>query len=87
MELYELKPVHDSAKSFYNKATVKVSELGGKTLQSYLTDVAYIPPNKENPVIDWDANISATTLRHIKEFFKQNGLKTGTKAQMRVWYA
>lgn len=68
-----LIPVHDSAKSFYNKAVVD----GGK-LFSYETLVAeYIDLKPYVYNVE-----SSTTLRHVKEFLKQGGFKAETKAQI-----
>ena len=74
---YKLRPIHESKKSFYNKAIVR-EENGKKTLRSYQTDVAYI----ENGKATVNGTYSQTTLRHIKEFLKQNGYKAETSKQI-----
>lgn len=70
--LYELTPRYDSRKSFYKKAFVKENEDGTEDLYSYETKVCTIHPmtNKLTIYGDtwWDSN---TTLRHIKEFVRQ----------------
>ena len=73
----ELKPIYDSAKSFYGKARVDTS--GESThLISYTTRVATIKNNK--PIVY--GTYSATTLRHIKEFLAQNGFGRLSKSQI-----
>ena len=81
----ELKPIYDSRKSFYGKAKV-ISDRDGKTLVSYSTTVARITEKNNGYTIIPYAVIygtySTTTLRHIKEFLKQNGFKADTKEQI-----
>lgn len=79
---YSLNPQYDSRKSFYGKATV-TTENGRKTLKSYDTDVAYI----ENGKAVVTNTQSPTTVRHVKEFLKQNGFKADTKAQIEKDYS
>jgi hypothetical protein len=74
---YELNAIHDSRKSFYNKAIVR-EEDGKKKLYSYNTLVCFIENNK--PIVL--GAYSQTTLRHIKEFLKQNGFKAETSSQI-----
>lgn len=74
---FKLKPEYDSRKSFYGKA--RTYEENGKTvLVSYNTEVAYIQDGKA--VVK--GTYSDTTLRHIKEFLKQNGFKAESKQQI-----
>ena len=84
MTIY-LKPIYDSRKSFYNKATVTEDE-NGFYLTSYETVVARITNKNHGYSIPAYATVydtySPTTLRHIKEFLKQNGFKAETKAQI-----
>lgn len=68
-----LTPVHDSRKSFYNKAVVE-----GTKLYSYNTLVAEFIDLKPHV---YDIH-SATTLRHVKEWLKQGGHKAETKKQI-----
>lgn len=73
----ELNCNFDSRKSFYGKANVRTED--GKTiLKSYSTDVAYIKDGKA--VVN--GTYSPTTLRHIKEFLKQNNFKAETSKQI-----
>lgn len=65
---YNLEPRYDSRGSFYGKAKV-VQQGNRKTLVSYQTDVAKI----ENGKAIVNGHYSQTTMRHIKEFLKQNG--------------
>lgn len=70
---YYLIPKFDSRASFYNKAIVEIRKDGTKVLYSYMTEVAEKSPSGELKVRKfWDS--SATTLRHVKEFLKQEGL-------------
>ena len=91
-----LEPKHDARKSFYGKAEV-VEEDGDKVLYSYGTKVAKItkdnkvellsgslPETRGYKVMLWC--YSPTTLRHVKEFLKQNGFKAESKAQMEKDY-
>jgi len=75
----ELKTEFDNKKSFYGKAKV-VFENNKLVLISYNTRVAEIDV-KENKAVVF-GTYSVTTLRHIKEFLKQNGLKAETKTQI-----
>lgn len=65
---YELQPIYDNCKSFYNKAHVKIVGDDAKVLYSYNTPVLA----SENGVLIrlWEG-WSATTGRHIKEFCLQ----------------
>ena len=77
----ELFPQHDSRKSFYKKATVVITDTE-MTLISYTTAVAVI---KDNKALVY-GTYSPTTLRHIKEFLKQNGFKAESKKQIEADY-
>lgn len=77
----ELEPIYSNQKSFYGKARV-IRENGTIKLISYSTVVAII----ENGKLHINAFYSNTTLRHIREFIKQNGFKSGTKAQLEKLY-
>lgn len=74
---YELKAIHDVRQSFYNKAVVEVGE-DCLILWSYNTKVAEIRNGKARVFNDH----SQTTLRHIKEFLKQNGFIAENKKQI-----
>lgn len=77
MEEKTLMPIYDMRDSFYNKARTR-EENGKLTLISYRTDVAYIKNGKAVVL----GNYSMTTLRHIKEFLKQNGFKAENLKQI-----
>jgi hypothetical protein len=74
---YDLEPRYDSRKSFYGKARVE-KDKGKLTLFSYNTRVAEIENGK--PIVH--GKYSSTTLRHIKEFLKQEGFKAETSKQI-----
>lgn len=77
--IVDLNPMFDGHKSFYGKAKVVVDYDGTRIwLLSYDTMVAFITDGIAT-VVD---TYSATTLRHIKEFLKQNGFKAESKAQI-----
>ena len=83
--LFELTPKFDSRKSFYGKALIRF-EGDLKLLFSFDTPVVYIGPDRLPVMLnDWD--YSQTTLRHVKEFLKQNDLKAESLEQMRRDYA
>jgi hypothetical protein len=73
----ELEAQYDNRKSFYGKARMRTE--GNKTiLTSYTTDVAYIEDGKAHV----EGTYSNTTLRHIKEFLRQNGFYVDNKSQI-----
>ena len=83
--LFELTPKFDSRKSFYGKAKISF-EGDRRLLLSYDTPVAFIEPDRLPVMLDgWDS--TQTTLRHVKEFLKQNDLKADSLEQMRRDYA
>lgn len=78
--MFELQPLYDSHQSFYGKAFVERYAASGGTklvLKSYGTTVAVVTPVG----MDGDTEVycveigmrylSATTLRHVKEFLAQ----------------
>ena len=75
--LTELQARYDGRKSFYKKAMIESVE-GGFKLYSYNTLVAEVRDGKA--IIH--GFYSPTTLRHQKEFLKQNGFKASSKEQM-----
>ena len=79
MNSYELKPVYDNAKSFYNKARV-LDIAGGSNLYSY--DVKVVTITDKPRITCRLDQLTTTTLRHIKDFLKQNDYKAETKAQI-----
>lgn len=79
MKSYDLDCVYDARKSFYSKA--RVEEHGNNLrLYSYSTLVAFI--NRDKNKVKVYGTYSDTTLRHIKEFLKQNGFKADTLKQI-----
>ncbi len=68
---------YTSRQSFGGKAEV-ISENSDKKLLSYGTEVANIK-NKKAHVL---GRFSQTTMRHIKEFLKQNGFFADTSEQI-----
>ena len=82
--IYGLNTQFDSRKSFGGKAQVDVQ--GDKeTLYSYDTPVVTIEKGKVTLLPKWD--LSATTLRHVKEFLKQHGFKADSRNQIAADYA
>ena len=83
--LFELTPKFDSRKSFYGKAKIRFDG-DRRLLLSYGTPVAFIEPDRPPVMLDgWDS--TQTTLRHVREFLKQNDLKAESLEQMRRDYA
>ena len=81
--IYDLSPVYDSRQSFYSKARVDTGDKDDQNkLYSYNTLVAEIKDGK--PVVY--GTYSATTLRHIKDWLKQNGFKADTSKQIMADY-
>ncbi len=76
--MYELRPVYSSQKSFSGKAKYTSNMHDGNVLYSYGTKVASI--QNAQLVRHW-GGYSATTLRHVNEFARQNGLDNIGKAQ------
>lgn len=81
--VYGLTPQYDARQSFYGKAQVDTGDKGDKNkLYSYDTLVAEMKDGK--PVVY--GTFSATTLRHIKEWLKQNGFKAENAKQIMADY-
>lgn len=81
---YDLVPIHDRARSFYGKAQVTYTK-NGLLLTSYKTPVCIICDPEHVYLSDkWD--YSPTTLRHVKEFLRQNGYKAENKKQIKESY-
>lgn len=74
---YELDPRYDTRKSFYGKAIVIDNGLYSE-LYSYGTKAASTEGGKATVY----NTQSPTTLRHVKEFLKQNGFKADTLGQI-----
>lgn len=80
-----LDPEYDGRKSFYHKAKVVSFKDGRKVLYSYGTPVCRIGKDGKATLLrkgyyGWGS--SATTLRHVKEFLKQNGLRADSSSQI-----
>ncbi len=80
---YDMHPQYDARQSFYGKARID-DENGVLTLYSYNTPVAKISNGTVELLPKWDW--SQTTLRHVKEFLKQNGFEATSLSQMRNTY-
>ena len=80
----ELSPSYDSRKSFYGKAHVVTDDDGTEILYSYDTPVVKITDGKVELLTQWDS--SQTTLRHVKEFLRQNGFEATSKSQIAKMY-
>ncbi len=80
----ELSAQNDSRKSFYGKAHVVTDDDGTQILYSYDTPVVEIRDGKVKLLAQWDS--SQTTLRHVKEFLKQNGFEATSKGQIAKTY-
>ena len=72
----QLIPQFDRAKSFYGKAIITTAN-GNTILTSYTTDVCYI--DKAGKIHKLWNGYSATTMRHINEFLRQNNIEGGGK--------
>ena len=85
MEEYELKPKYENVKSYYNKAKIlKHISIENKqitSLYSYETLVCYLKDN-EVFITKNKKHLTQTTLRHIREFLKQNNFKDKSKKEM-----
>ena len=86
--VYNMKPEYDSRKSFYDKARVDEKPNGTKILWSYSTAVCMIKDGKAflltRGYYGW--NTSQTTLRHVKEFLKQNGFEAYSSNELPKHY-
>lgn len=86
----KLEPVYDSRKSFYGKARVETDypERGSKVLYSYSTPVVGIRDGKvtllRNGYLGWAS--SSTTLRHVKDFLRQEGFASGSYKDLMKMY-
>lgn len=86
---YELATRYDARKSFYGKALVEVEEVEkygatytNKTLISYGHEVVRITASENKIRLTTSWNASDTTLRHVKEFLKQEvSLEVGSKSK------
>ena len=74
-----LEPRFDGAQSFYRKAEI-VQTRTGFLLESFRVPVVLISEKTVFLGPDW--NYSRTTIRHVKEFLKQQGYKAESKEQI-----
>lgn len=93
MQHYDLGTQYDSRASFYGKARVEVNNTNDVIkLISYNTHVATILVDPQHLISDNGkqarvfGTYSQTTLRHIKEFLKQNGFKADNSKQIMADY-
>lgn len=77
-----LRPIYDSAKSFYQKASWEIKD-GDRVLYSYNTEVARI---HKDGTVRIENLFSATTTRHVREFLLQNGFPAGSARQIQEQY-
>lgn len=82
MQHYDLSTQYDSRASFYGKARVEVDDHGNKILTSYTTVVASIAHGQAFV----RGTYSQTTLRHIKEFLRQEGFRADNSKQIMADY-
>lgn len=80
-----LDPQYDARKSFYHKAKVVTFKDGREVLYSYGTPVCRIGKDGKAVLLTkgyygWGS--SATTLRHVKEFLRQHGLRADSSSQI-----
>ena len=71
MNKYFLESIYNSQKSFYNKAYV-ISNNKFISLYSYNTFIIAIDRESKELIYSHYWDYSQTTLRHLKEFLKQN---------------
>jgi hypothetical protein len=87
-DVSKLHPQFDSRNSFYGKARVDEKPDGSKVLYSYNTPVCRIKDGKvtllHQGYLGWSS--SQTTLRHVKEFLKQNGFEAGSYKELAKAY-
>lgn len=84
----DLRPEYDSSKSFYGKAWVDAKPDGTQILYSYGTPVCRVEDGKATLLHKgyhgWSS--SATTLRHVREFLRQNNLEVGSVRELANMY-
>jgi hypothetical protein len=78
--IYEMTAIYDRRKSFYGKAYI-IEFMGRKILLSYDTRVCEIDASGKFHRY-WGGE-SVTTMRHINEFIRQNGISGGGVAWWR----
>ena len=80
---YELKTVYDARASFYGKAKVEVKDDGTKVLRSYGLPIAAVKKGTPYRTTDSISDLTATTMRHVREFFRQEGWLYGSQSLSR----
>ena len=81
MMIYELSARFDRRESFYGKAQV-IEHNGRRVLKSYDTEVCEI--DAAGVFHRYWSGYSATTMRHVNEFLKQNDVAGGGAAWWRA---
>ena len=84
--LYELVPIHTSQASFYKKALYTTVN-NEAILYSYMSNVCQVDRDRGAYYLNWNIQenllFSSTTLKHIKEFLKQQlGVDIKTKNEL-----
>ena len=87
---YDLAPAFDPCKSHFGGARVTVNPADSVELQSYgahVVTIDILDPYDKRVTLHpaWDQ--SDTTLRHVKEFLRQQGFNAHNKGQIRRDYA
>ena len=77
-KIYELSPVYYNQKSYYGKAKIIMLDPEQEILLSYTRkilfyngDTVFIYPN-----LCYNKHLTATTMKHIRDFLYQKGYKT-----------
>ena len=77
-KIYDLSPIYYSQKSYYGKAKVILIDSNKEILLSYNKKILFY--DGENvfiyPNLSYDSELTATTMRHIRDFLYQKGYKT-----------
>ena len=70
--LIELRPKHDSRKSFYRKAFIKINNNAlNRVIKLYSYDTLVMTISKNTIIFYKNVEYSPTTMRHIRECLKQ----------------
>ena len=78
-----LEPVFSKQQSFYNKAYVKLEPMTMTyTLESYNTPVIKFKDRRIIWITENDNHLTQTTMKHIREFLKQNSMYPLTKSDL-----
>lgn len=84
--LYELIPINSNQVSFYRRAHYSIVN-NEATLYSYMSNVCQVDRDRGAYFLNWNIQenllFSSTTLKHIKEFLKQQlGVDIKTKDEL-----